>query len=220
MHMHKMGTLHMHTHTCTHAHTHTHTHMHTLARGGDMDMDMHACTILSHLPSTAPLYSFVSWQVAALDGVHFAMRAPSNTDVPDPLRYHVSRKDEYALLCTALCDADRRIMWYDISKSPTTHDSLAWAATPLGQQVAKGALPAPFFINADSAFSLSPSMITPSGERDHDDFDFHQSSNRMAIECTFGMLIQRWGILWRPLRMRFDRRAPLIGACIRLHSTA
>ncbi len=52
------------------------------------------------------------------------------------------------------------------------------------------------------------------GER----FDFYQSSNRMAIECAFGILIRRWGVLWRKLRQRFDRRAPLIGALMRLHN--
>lgn len=146
------------------------------------------------------------------------MQGPTNDEVDDAQRYFVSRKDEYALLCMALCDADRRFTWYDISCAPTTHDSLAWEATELGQRVRNGALPQPFFINADSAFSLSPSVIVPSGDRHHDDFDFHQSSNRMAIECTFGILVRRWGVLWRPLMVRFDRRAPLVGACIRLHN--
>ena len=67
-------------------------------------------------------------QVGALDGVHFPMKAPSANDVPDPLRYHVARKDKYALLCMAMCDARRRITWYDISQVPTTHDSLAVVA--------------------------------------------------------------------------------------------
>ena len=71
----------------------------------------------------------------------------------------------------------------------------------------------------DSAFTVSPSMITPSNNDPAlDDFDFYQSSNRMAIECAFGILIRRWGVLWRKLRQRFDRRAPLIGALMRLHN--
>ena len=65
-----------------------------------------------------------SGQVAALDGVHFAVLGPSAADVIDPLRYFVARKDKYALLCMALCDAERRVLWFDISQVPTTHDSL------------------------------------------------------------------------------------------------
>ena len=35
-------------------------------------------------------------QVGAVDGVHFPMLAPSQSDVPDPLRYYVPRKGMYA----------------------------------------------------------------------------------------------------------------------------
>ena len=159
-------------------------------------------------------------QVAAVDGVFFPMLAPSSKDVHDPMRYHVSRKDKYALLCMALCDAHGCIMEYDISQAPQTHDSLAWALSEVGMRVANGELPAPFFINADAAFPLSNSMITPSGGGGvgWDTFDYHQSSNRVAIERAFGMLIRRWAVLWKPLAMRFDRRAPVVGACIRLHN--
>lgn len=158
-------------------------------------------------------------QVAAVDGVHFPMVAPSSNVVPDPMRYHVARKDEYALLCMALCDAEGVILDYDISQVPQTHDSLAWSLMELGRKVSEGKLRAPYFINGDAAFPLSNSMITPSGGgADLDAFDYHQSSNRVAIERAFGMLIRRWAILWKPLAMRFDRRAPVVGACIRLHN--
>ena len=157
-------------------------------------------------------------QVAAVDGVHLAMKAPTAKEVNDPKRYHVARKDEYALLCMAMCDVERRILWYDIGHAPQTHDSLAFSGTPLGQRVARGDLPSPFFINGDSAFAASPSMVTPSGETGHDDYNYHQSANRMPIECAFGILVRRFGIFWRPLSMRFNRRAPVVGACIRLHN--
>ena len=43
-------------------------------------------------------------QVGAIDGVHFKMQAPSDADVPDAQRYHVHRKDMYAL-CSRLPSA-------------------------------------------------------------------------------------------------------------------
>ena len=158
-----------------------------------------------------------SGQVGAVDGVHFAMLAPTEKDVNDPLKYYVQRKHCYALLAIAVCDYHRRFTFWDISQTPLTHDSLAWSATELGQAVAQGELPFPYFINADAAFALSPSVVTPSGGVD-DDFDFEQSSNRMPIECAFGMLIKRWGVLYKPLGVAFPRRAPLISACMRLHN--
>lgn len=158
-------------------------------------------------------------QVAALDGVLFPMLCPSAEDVEDPMRYFVARKDKYGLLAMALCDARRRFLWYDMSQVSQTHDSLAFACTKLGQHIQDGHLPDGFFINADSAFSLTNSIICPSGgAQGLDDFDYHQSSNRVPIECAFGILVRRWPILWKPLQVKFSRRAPLIGACMRLHN--
>tara|TARA_B110000046_G_scaffold159651_1_gene172307 strand:+ start:315 stop:1571 length:1257 start_codon:yes stop_codon:yes gene_type:complete len=162
---------------------------------------------------------FWKGQVGAIDGVHFRMRCPSETETADPMRYYVQRKQEYALLGVAICDIHRRFRWADISHASCTHDSVAWEATELGQRIKAGDLPAPFFLNGDAAFTLSPSMIVPStGNASLDDFDFYQSSNRMAIECAFGILVRRWGVLWRPLGMAFRRRAPLILALMRLHN--
>ena len=164
---------------------------------------------------------FWEGQVGAIDGVHFKMRCPSSKDVRDPVRYKVTRKDIYALLAMAICDADRRFLWVDISHASSTHDSTAWGATELGIRVERGDLPPPFFINGDSAFVLGPSMITPSNnDPELDDYDFYQSSNRMAIECAFGILIRRWGVLWRPLTQKFESRAPLIVALMHTSITS
>jgi hypothetical protein len=150
-------------------------------------------------------------QVMAIDGVHFKMEKPSKKVVKDGGRYFVARKDEFALLCVAGCDYRRRFLFYDISVAATTHDSLAFAVSELGQAVANGELPEPFFINGDNAFVQSNSMMVPANDPSLDDYDFEQSSNRMPIECAFGVLVRRWGILWRSLKVAFHRRAPLIG---------
>ena len=137
--------------------------------------------------------------------------------VDNPAKYHVSRKDKYALLCMAVADAHRKIIDYDISQTPTSHDSLAFTASALGKRIEQGDLEEPFFLNGDSAFNISPSMVTPTGGAD-DDFDFYQSSNRMPAECAFGILIRRFPVLWRPLQMAFEKRSAFIGACIRMHN--
>jgi hypothetical protein len=155
-------------------------------------------------------------QVSSLDGVHFPIRAPSASDVKDPTRYHVGRKDKYAVLAMALCDADRRFLWFNMSQTPNTHDSLAWTLTDLGMRIKAGDLPTDFFINADAAFTVSNSLITPIG--DGGTFDYHQSSNRIAIECAFGELVRRWPILWKPLQVKFSRCSCLISACASLHN--
>eukprot|EP00327_Prymnesium_parvum_P006425 CAMPEP_0182812190 /NCGR_PEP_ID=MMETSP0006_2-20121128/8675_1 /TAXON_ID=97485 /ORGANISM="Prymnesium parvum, Strain Texoma1" /LENGTH=309 /DNA_ID=CAMNT_0024938205 /DNA_START=187 /DNA_END=1113 /DNA_ORIENTATION=+ len=111
-----------------------------------------------------------SGQVGAIDGVHFAMEKPGASCCQDALRYYVARKDEYALLCIAICDIERRFLYYDISMASTTHDSLAFASSSLGRRIMNGDLPSPFFLNGDNAFVFSESMMIPSGEAALDDF--------------------------------------------------
>ena len=129
---------------------------------------------------------------------------------------------EFALLAIAICDYHRRFTWAEISHASCTHNSTAWSATELGQCVEKGDMPEGFFLNGDAAFALSLQPLHDCAIHRRrlrlDDFDFYQSSNRMAIECTFGILVRRWGLLWRPLSMHFSRRAPLILAPMRLHN--
>ena len=155
-------------------------------------------------------------QVGAVDGVHFKTSSPG-VKVKDALKYYVARKAEYALLCIAVCDADRRFTFWDMSQLPTTHDSLAWAASSLGRQEREGLLPAPYFFNGDSAFTNREGMVTPSGGAD-DNFDYFQSSNRMCVECAFGILVRRFPVLWKPLEVAVRRRAPIISAIMRLHN--
>jgi hypothetical protein len=51
-----------------------------------------------------------------------------------------------------------------------------------------------------------------------DSFNCFHSSNRIHIEQAFGILVGRWGILWRPLRMYVTRVAPILSTCLRLHN--
>jgi hypothetical protein len=157
-------------------------------------------------------------QVLAVDGVHFEQLNPGCA-VVNPLKYHVARKGRFALLCIAGCDQKRRFLIIDVTQLPTTHDSMAWAASAEGRAIESGGvLDSDFFLNGDSAFNLEEWMMVPCNDGVHGDFDFHQSSNRMPIECAFGILIRRWGILWRPLEVQFRRRAPLIKCCMLLHN--
>jgi hypothetical protein len=98
-------------------------------------------------------------QVGATDGVDFEQFNPG-TAVDNPRRYFVERKNAYCLLCIAVCDNDRRFLFWDISKEACSHDSLAWLDTTLAQDIKKGLLPTGFFLNGDSAFTCDEHMIT------------------------------------------------------------
>lgn len=136
--------------------------------------------------------------------------------LPDSRAHFVQRKKCFALLATAVCDADLRFLFWEFNVTPTTHDSQAWALSELGLMIHK--LPPPYFLCGDSAYIPSEQMVTPYGTPEMTNFDFVQSSNRICIERAFGVLIRRWGILWRDLTMRFDKRSKVVGCCMRLHN--
>ena len=154
----------------------------------------------------------------ALDGCIFRMRNPGRA-VKNPMRYWCDSKKTFGLLCMGAADADRRILWWDISYVPTTHDNPAFQLTPFGSRLYSGHMPAPFFASGDSAFTPHPSLMTPGKKRpEFDAYNYEHSSNRMPIEQAWGELYMRWGILWRPLWVEFRRRAGLISCLIRLHN--
>jgi len=152
--------------------------------------------------------------VFALDGCVFWQKNPGRA-VHNPSRYHCERKKMYGLLVMAACSAKRKILWFDCSHTPTTHDHTAFCHTDFGAQIRDGRLPDGLFGLGDSAFVCGKSLITPGG---NDDFNFLQSSLRINIECVFGEVVRRWGILWRPLEVEFKKRSLVLAAVFRLHN--
>ena len=97
-------------------------------------------------------------QVGCTDGICVAMINPG-LEVTNASKYFVKRKDEFALLCIATCDRARRFMAFDISQTPTTHDSLAWSASTLGKAVNAGLLPKQY--RSSSTSTPTPRSTSP-----------------------------------------------------------
>lgn len=124
-------------------------------------------------------------------------------------------KKSIAILLMDFADADRRIILFDMSCSPSTHYYLAWIMTELGQRFERGEVPDNLFLLGDRTFTCALHMITPGND---DLFNFEQSPLRINVECAFGEVIRRWGILWEPLQMEFLKSPAVVGCCIRLQN--
>ena len=78
-----------------------------------------------------------------------------------------------------------------------------------------------YFIG-DSANGIKSFLLTPYDNvlhgSDEDNYNFFQSSARIWIECAFGEIDLRWGILWRPLKFSLKHNIAVIDACMRLHN--
>jgi hypothetical protein len=85
-----------------------------------------------------------------------------------------------------------------------------------------GKLPAGRFINGDDAYACSEQVVTPypgkNQSADRDGFNFWQSRVRIEIECAFGLLHARWGVLWRPIQLSTDKVPMMMMVLVKLHN--
>jgi hypothetical protein len=104
----------------------------------------------------------------------------------------------------------------------SVNDAVAWRYTKLYRQIESGKFPKQFWIAGDAAYGCSEAILSPFPGKllpqEKDAFNFHLSQLRINIECAFGMLVNRWGILWKPMRCPLHKVPKVVGVCMKLHN--
>jgi len=147
---------------------------------------------------------------------------------PD-LYFHLSPRHKYMTLgflnvCTyvqAICDARQRFVFVSMDMPGATHDSRAFSFSVLWAALQIGLLISGYYILGYAAYRGTCQIFTPYIGNVSDEesvFSFYHSSIRMCIECSFGILVGRWGILWKPLRVPLRRAPVVIETCMTLHN--
>jgi DDE superfamily endonuclease len=167
-----------------------------------------------------PLYGCVG----AVDGICIEIQKPPDNFGP---RGFYCRKGMYAIPAQALVDANYRFLYLSAKCAGSTPDGIAWESSSLGIRLRREQLPAGFWIAGDAAYSCRNGIIAPwtAGQLLHDEFgasrdafNFYHSSLRMHVEQAFGMLVQRFGILWRKLKFSLPVSTLILTVCFRLHN--
>jgi DDE superfamily endonuclease len=167
-----------------------------------------------------PLYGCIG----AVDGLCIEIQKPLNEFGP---RAFYCRKGMYAIPAHALVDANYRFLYLSAKCAGSTPDGIAWEYSSLGMRLRRTPLPAWFWIAGDAAYPCRNGVITPwtAGKLLHDEFgvsrdafNFFHSSLRMHVEQAFGMLVQRFGILWRKLMFSLPVSTLVFSTCFRLHN--
>jgi hypothetical protein len=163
-----------------------------------------------------------SGTVAAGDGVVFRMQKPQAREVGGNVTGFFQRKGYYAYGLQAFCDGKCRFVFVASQVCTASHDSTAYAATSLSHHISTGGLAAWAHVVVDAAYKCTEQELSPyKGKNlpeDKDAFNYYLSLRRQVIERAFGMLVQRWGILWRPLRMNMEHIAQTVRVCCKLHN--
>jgi hypothetical protein len=101
-------------------------------------------------------------------------------------------------------------------------DSTAYIASGVSRAIKQGRLPVWAHVVFDEAYPCAGQELSPFRGRNldtwKDSFNYHLFLHRQVVERAFGILINRWGVFWRSLRIRFKRIPLLIRVCCKMHN--
>ena len=139
----------------------------------------------------------------AIDGVIIWISKPSEKDATEAetarQKLFCARKNKFGLNMQAVSDVRGRILDMSIKLGGASSDCLAFEASDLFQNLESGGLLQDgLVLLGDNAYINSPYMATPfpNVSRGAEDiYNFYHSQLRIRVECCFGQLVHRWGML-------------------------
>ena len=142
-----------------------------------------------------------------------------------PKKFYCGRKKKFGISFQAICDDRRRFIDVDVRHPGATSDYLCFTTSSIHKKL----LANPDFLHpnlqffGDSAYVNTSFMATPfKGTQAgvHDAYNFYHSQLRINIECAFGMLVHRWGVLRKPMpvNVTITKTTHLVRALCILHN--
>lgn len=186
-----------------------------------------------HLEKTVEGF-YKRWNIpncfGALDGKHVAIQCPQHSGSD-----YFSYKKSFSLVLMATCDAFYKFVYVDIGGVGSQHDSTTFRQSVFGKGILEGTWPIPdprplpgmkesfpCFLVADQAFPLNQHIMRPyPGENLPDNkriYNYRLSRARRCIENSFGILVQRWRCLRKPIIGNVSTCEKLVQACVVLHN--
>ena len=159
----------------------------------------------------------------AIDGILIWIHKPMKRDIDDigfgESKFFCGRKKKFGLNMQAVCDAHGRFLDVEIRMPGSSSDFYAILQSDLRKRLELDILMSPgLTIYGDNAYVNTLYMVVPfKGVQDgaKDAFNFFHSSLRINIECAFGMLVHRFGILQKPMPVNIKvKQVTSLVACL------
>jgi hypothetical protein len=164
----------------------------------------------------------------AIDGILIWLERPSGKHCEmsecGAKKFFCGRKKKFGLDMQATCDHEKRFLDIYLKHPASTSDYLVFCSSPLFCSLeTKGFMKPSLCIFGDNAYVNTPYMATPYKsvkEGSKDAYNFFHSNCRITIECAFGMLVRRWGILCKPMStmLPIAKVTALVRCLCRLHN--
>jgi DDE superfamily endonuclease len=164
--------------------------------------------------------------IGALDGISVRIIRPSIRRVPNAITYFC-RKGFFCLNMQAVCDASLRFIYVSMETPGSTHDSTALNGTKFASDWNMVSPDEPYWIAADEAYVSTHNIVTPwpgrllnnSSRKWRHAFNyFFSGGNRNTIERAFGVLVAKFGILWRPIAFHLEDVPRILLTACALHN--
>ncbi|XP_018399373.1 PREDICTED: uncharacterized protein LOC108777074 [Cyphomyrmex costatus] len=169
--------------------------------------------------------------VGAIDGKHILIEAPPNSG-----SQYYNYKKTFSIVLLAACDHEYKFTLVDIGAYGSESDGGIFSRSEIGQGIKHNTLHLPpvhaflpgtnmktaYYFVGDNAFELSRHLMKPYPQknliREKKIYNYRLSRARSMIERAFGILVQRWRILSKRIRMNIDKVEKIVAACICLHN--
>ena len=180
-------------------------------------------------------HPFMNGTCLAGDGFVATIVAPRGADLDGMnLAAFRNRKGCFAVLVQAFCDAHCRFRFFRVGWPGATGDITAYKQMLLFAAFTDGKVPAWVHMVLDEAYAsiggdqhlcpYSKHQLEAARARSEEEYGKYKtfnhvlSSQRITIERAFGILVRKWGILWRPLSRRLKWSVKILKICAKLHN--
>lgn len=168
--------------------------------------------------------------IGAVDGKHIRMIKPCHSG-----SLYFNYKKYFSMNLLAVCDSNYKYIFVDVGSYGKSSDSTIFDRSqlrsdieenrlniPQPKQIINNEIALPFTFIGDEAFPLSNYLqrpyagnyLTPTKRI----YNYRLSRARRYIECTFGIMTNKWRIFHRPLNVGTDFAEEIVKTCCILHN--
>lgn len=169
--------------------------------------------------------------LGAIDGKHIRVIKPQHSG-----SLYFNYKHFFSIQLLALCNSDYCFTFVDIGDYGKNSDSSIFANSHFYMNLTSNKLDLPnpdflpqkndckipYVIVGDEAFGLTFNVMRPYGGKNLSSkkriHNYRLTRARRYIECTFGILSNKWRIFHRPLNVSIDFAEDIVKACTVLHN--